>query len=100
MDAGTLHHAISEVCPVVSTKIVDAVDRATWSFEPGASATQAQKDAGQNVIETIPMDQEPPPSPPAAALYDHEARIAALEGAAAVGLEAYMKKRGLDGRKL
>jgi hypothetical protein len=56
MDAGTLHDAISEVCPAVSTSVGKADDRATWSFVPEANATQAQIDAGNNVIATIPID--------------------------------------------
>ena len=34
----------------------EADDRATWSFVPGEGATQAQIDAGNNVIATIPID--------------------------------------------
>jgi hypothetical protein len=56
MDAGTLHEAIAEVCPVSSTTVGDPDDRATWSFVPGPGATQAQIDAGNNVIATIPID--------------------------------------------
>jgi len=56
MDAGTLHDAIAEVCPVESVRVVDADDRSTWSFVPGPGATQAQIAAGENVIATIPID--------------------------------------------
>jgi|SRR5262245_60879203 len=56
MDAATLYDAIAEVCPVVSTAVGDADDRATWSFMPGTDATQPQIDAGNNVIATIPID--------------------------------------------
>jgi hypothetical protein len=56
MDAGTLHNAIAEVCPVASVTVGDANNRSTWSFVPGAGATQAQIDAGNNVIATIPID--------------------------------------------
>jgi hypothetical protein len=56
MDAGTLHDAIAEVCPVENVVVGDADDRATWSFMPGPGATQAQIDAGNNVIATIPID--------------------------------------------
>jgi len=56
MDAGTLYDAIAEVCPVESVSVGDADDRATWSFVPAAAATQAQIDAGNNVIATIPID--------------------------------------------
>lgn len=100
MDAGTLHAEIAKVCPVVSTVVGDPANRGTWTYEAGAAATQAQKDAAANVIATIPVEQLPAPSPPAAALYDHEARLLALEGAPASDIETYMKKRGLDGRKL
>jgi hypothetical protein len=56
VDAGTLHDAIAEVCPVDSTKVGKSDDRATWSFVPGSRATQPQIDAGNNVIATIPID--------------------------------------------
>jgi len=56
MDAGTLQDAIAEVCPVETTTVGDPNNRATWSFEPGAGATQPQIDAGNNVIATIPID--------------------------------------------
>jgi hypothetical protein len=56
MDAGTLNDAIAEVCPVVSTSVGDPNNRATWSFEPQPQATQAQIDAGNNVIATIPIE--------------------------------------------
>jgi hypothetical protein len=56
MDVVTLHDAIAEVCPVISTSVGKEDDRATWSFVPGAGATQPQIDAGNNVIATIPID--------------------------------------------
>jgi hypothetical protein len=56
MDAATLHDAIAEVCPVVSTRVGKADDRATWSFVPAANATQPQIAAGNNVIATIPIN--------------------------------------------
>jgi len=56
MDAGTLHDAIVDAgCPTLSTQVGDGNDRATWSFVPAASATQAQIDIGNNVIATIPV---------------------------------------------
>lgn len=56
MDAGTLHDAIAEVCPVESVTVGNPEDRTTWSFVPAEGATQAQIDAGNNVIATIPID--------------------------------------------
>jgi hypothetical protein len=56
MDAGTLYDAIAEVSPVTSTAVGKADDRSTWTWVPGANATQAQKDAGDNVIATIPIN--------------------------------------------
>lgn len=56
MDASTLHDAIAEVCPIISARVGKADDRTTWSFEAKANATQAQKDAGNNVIATIPLE--------------------------------------------
>jgi hypothetical protein len=64
MDAGTLNDAIAEVCPVISTTVGKPDDRATWSFEPGAGATPAQIDAGNNVIATIPIDPKATVSSP------------------------------------
>jgi hypothetical protein len=57
MDAVTLNDAIIDAgCPTVSTVVGKANDRATWSFVPGANATQPQIDAGNNVIATIPIE--------------------------------------------
>ena len=50
MDAGTLNDAIAEVSPIVSCSVGKADDRSTWTWVPGAGATQAQKDAGDNVV--------------------------------------------------
>jgi hypothetical protein len=59
MDAGTLHDAIVDAgCPTLSARVVDPNDRATWSFTPDSSATQAQIDIGNNVIATIPIDSK------------------------------------------
>jgi hypothetical protein len=56
MDAGTLYDAIAEVSPVTSTAVGKADDRATWTWVPGAGATQLQIDAGNNVVATIPIN--------------------------------------------
>ena len=56
MDAGTLNDAIAEVCPVVSTSVGQADDRATWKWVPAENATSAQIDAGNNVVATIPIE--------------------------------------------
>lgn len=56
MDAGTLYDAIAEVSPIISCAVGKADDRSTWTWEPGEQATQAQKDAGDNVIATIPIE--------------------------------------------
>jgi hypothetical protein len=56
MDAATLNDAIVAAgCPTISTSVGKPDDRATWSFVPGANATQPQIDAGNNVIATIPI---------------------------------------------
>lgn len=60
MDALTLHNAIAEVAPVVSVAIGDPDDRSTWTWEHDGSATQAQIDAGDNVIDTIGVTTVPP----------------------------------------
>jgi len=56
MNAVTLHDAIDDVCPIISCMVGDQDDRATWSFVPTEAATQAQIDAGNNVIATIPIN--------------------------------------------
>jgi hypothetical protein len=56
MDAGTLHDAIAEVCPVTSVTVGKEDDRDTWSFVPAPEATPEQIAAGENVIATIPID--------------------------------------------
>lgn len=56
MDAGTLHEAIADVSPIASAVVGKSDDRATWSWLPGAGATQPQIDAGNNVVATIPID--------------------------------------------
>src|SRR5262245_403034 len=56
MDADTLNDAIIAAgCPTISTSVGNPEDRATWSFIPGTNNTQAQNDAGNNVIATIPI---------------------------------------------
>jgi hypothetical protein len=62
MDAGTLYDAIAEVSPVTSTSVGKADDRATWTWVPGAGATQPQIDAGNNVIATIPINPKTSPT--------------------------------------
>jgi hypothetical protein len=59
MDAGTLYDAIAEVSPIISCSVGKADDRSTWTWVPGASATPAQIDAGDNVIATIPIEPLP-----------------------------------------
>jgi len=56
MDAGTLYDAIAEVSPVIGTAVGKPDDRATWTWTPGAGATQPQIDAGNNVVATIPIN--------------------------------------------
>lgn len=53
MHAKELAAAIIAVCPVVSVSVGKAHDRSTWSFKPAEDATDAQKTAGTNVIDTI-----------------------------------------------
>lgn len=59
MNSATLHDAIAEVCPVVSTSVGKSDDRTTWSFVPDEAATTDQVLAGENVIATIPIEQKP-----------------------------------------
>jgi hypothetical protein len=94
MDAGTLHVAIAEVCPVISTRVVKEDDRSTWSFEPEKNATAGQIAKGNDVIKTIPVDfkRPPQPEPTNAALYDHENRLRSLEGKPTISLTEFMTK--------
>lgn len=56
MTASVLDNAINDAgCPTVSVNVGDGNNRATWSFVPKDNATQAQVDAGNNVIATIPI---------------------------------------------
>jgi hypothetical protein len=59
LDAGVLQKEIAKVCPVIRTAMGKLEERATWSFVPTPEATQAQIDAGNNVIATIPIDTTP-----------------------------------------
>lgn len=56
MNAGTLHDAIDDVCPIVGVSVGKSTDRSTWTYEPRPEATQAQKDAADHVIATIPIE--------------------------------------------
>jgi hypothetical protein len=57
MDPGTLADAINDAgCPTIAVSVGNPNDRATWRFTPTENATQAQIDAGNNVIATIPID--------------------------------------------
>jgi hypothetical protein len=55
MTAGRLFDAIRPVCPIVGAAVGDALTRGTWTYEAAAGATQAQLDAANNVIATIPI---------------------------------------------
>jgi hypothetical protein len=61
MDAGILHEAVAEVCPIVGVRMGKLGNRATWSFEPAAEATPEQIAAADNVIATIDADTTPVP---------------------------------------
>ena len=56
MDAGTLNDAIADVSPISGCSVGKSNDRTTWSWTPGAGATQQQIDAGNNVVATIPIN--------------------------------------------
>jgi hypothetical protein len=53
VDSITLYRAIAPVCPIVDTSVGEPEVRSTWAFTPTPAATQPQKDAAQNVIDTI-----------------------------------------------
>jgi hypothetical protein len=52
MDAGLLHDAINQVCPITGVSIGTLSDRTTWRFTPSPSATDQQKAAAQTLIDT------------------------------------------------
>lgn len=56
MDATTLREAIAEVSPIDACSVGKSDDRTTWTWVPGANATQPQIDAGDNVVATIPIE--------------------------------------------
>jgi hypothetical protein len=58
MTARRLGAAIKEVCPIGTARVGNGTDRTTWTYAALAEATQAQKDAADNVIATIPVDGE------------------------------------------
>jgi hypothetical protein len=55
MNAETLHAAISEVCPIISVRLVEFNVRSSWSYEPTAEATPEEIAAADNVLATIPI---------------------------------------------
>lgn len=52
MDAGLLHDAINQVCPITGVSIGTLSDRTTWRFTPSPAATGQQKAAAQTLIDT------------------------------------------------
>lgn len=94
MDAGTLNKAISAVCPITGVSVGNSTDRATWSYDPTVAATQAEKDAADNVIATIPVDEMTPSiAPEDQVLFDHENRIRALEGTPPLQMSAFLTQK-------
>lgn len=94
MDAGTLHTEIAKVCPTVGCLVGVEDDRTTWTFQPSEGATDAEKVAGQNVIDTIPVDFKLPPTPTPSdqVLYDHENRLRTMEGQPPLSLAEFAEK--------
>lgn len=94
MDALTLHTEIAKVCPLTSARVGVEDDRTTWGFTSKEEATDEQKTAGQNVIDTIDVNYKlpPEPSPTGTAVYDHENRLRALEGQPPLSLVEFMTK--------
>lgn len=92
MDALTLHTEIAKVCPITTARVGVEDDRTTWGFTPHEDANEAQKAAGQNVIDTINVNYKipPEPSPTGSAVYDHENRLRALEGQPPLTLVEFM----------
>lgn len=95
MDARTLQIEIAKVCPALTAKVGVADDRTTWSFEPEENATQAEIDAGNNVIATLAVDLVAPlpPTPGQEVALDHENRILALEGQPAMDMASFMAQK-------
>jgi hypothetical protein len=88
MDAATLHDAIAEVCPIISTRVGNANDRATWSYVPMPEATSQEIAAADNVIATIPNNEYSEP-----AIADFIGRFSNAEYRAATA-QAYRQTAG------
>jgi hypothetical protein len=54
-----LHDAIAAVCPIEGVAVVDPVDSSTWRIDFAPEATEEEKAAAQNVIDTWVPTGEP-----------------------------------------
>lgn len=48
-----LHQLITAVCPIIGVRIGNRADRSTWTFDATPTATQAERDAAQAVIDSF-----------------------------------------------
>jgi hypothetical protein len=57
--AAELDKAIKAVCPIIGVSIGKKGDKATWAIDFDSSATQAQKNAAQVVLDAFVWDDTP-----------------------------------------
>src|SRR3954467_10024613 len=96
MDAistGALHAAIAAVCPIVGLSLGRLDDRSTWVIDFDPAATAAQRQSAQTVMATFnPAAPDPLDDWSVITLkiaFNHENRIRALEGKAAITLAQF-----------
>lgn len=58
VDFSQLHNDIAAVCPIQSIITLDVIDKSTWFIAFDPAATEAQRAAGQAVLDQY---QIPPP---------------------------------------
>jgi hypothetical protein len=51
MNMSFLHDAINNVCPIISVRIGNLLDKTTWQFIPVDGVTDQQKAAAQSIID-------------------------------------------------
>jgi chitodextrinase len=97
-NAGRLHDAIVAVCPIIGVTVADPADKATWAAQFDPAATAQQRTAAQNAINSFDAAAADQADRDAADLtrqlgkvmFNHENRIRALEGKAAVTAAQFM----------
>lgn len=91
LSAYNIHTIVAQVCPVVSVSVPDTKNKSTWKIAYDPSATQAQRDAAEAAIQNIDVNSPVVIDPldtwdiiSLKAIFNHENRIRALEGKAAI----------------